>query len=61
MTTSKAPQAYPRAEYLRRLAAVKSEMTRRDLEAMVISSWANVTYLIGNSIRMLAPHALARC
>ncbi|UFW51319.1 MULTISPECIES: M24 family metallopeptidase [Bradyrhizobium] len=58
MTISKAPQAFPREEYLRRLIAVKLEMARRDIDALVVTSWANITYLTGNLTRMLALHAL---
>ncbi|XSC42628.1 hypothetical protein ACF1BQ_030445 [Bradyrhizobium sp. RDT10] len=55
MAISKAPQALTRTEYLRRLAAVKSEMARRDVEALVLTSWA---YLTGNVTRMYSLHAL---
>lgn len=58
MSISKAPQAFPRTEYLRRLAAVKSEMARREVEALVVTSWANITYLTGNRTRMFSMHAL---
>jgi len=58
MAISKAPQAFPRTEYLRRLAAVKAEMARRDVEALVLTSWANITYLTGNVTRMYSLHAL---
>ncbi|XSC42610.1 M24 family metallopeptidase [Bradyrhizobium sp. RDT10] len=58
MTISKAPQAFPRTEYLRRLATVKSEMARRDIDALVVTSWANITYLTGNLTRMFSLHAL---
>lgn len=58
MSISKAPQAFPKTEYLRRLAAVKSEMARREIEALVVTSWANITYLTGNRTRMFSVHAL---
>lgn len=58
MAISKGPQAFPRIEYLRRLAAVKSEMARREVDALVVTSWANVTYLTGNVTRMFSLHAL---
>ena len=58
MAIGKGPQAFPRTEYLRRLAAVKSEMARREIDALVVNSWANITYLTGNFTRMLALHAL---
>ncbi|MBT1516663.1 Xaa-Pro peptidase family protein [Bradyrhizobium sp. SRL28] len=47
MTISKGPQAFPRAEYLRRLAAVKSEMARRDIDTLIINNSSNITYLTG--------------
>ncbi|MER9477137.1 Xaa-Pro peptidase family protein [Mesorhizobium sp. M0520] len=47
MPISKGPQAFPRTEFLRRLAAVKSEMTRREIDAFLISDAHNVTYLTG--------------
>lgn len=49
MTISKGPQLFPREEYLRRLAAVKSEMAQRDIDALVVSSPANITYLSGHT------------
>lgn len=49
MTLSKGRQLFPRTEYLRRLAAVKSEMARRDIDALVVSSPANITYLSGHT------------
>src|SRR5206468_7277416 len=44
---SKGAQAFPRAEYLRRLAAVKAEMGRRDIDALFVSDPYNITYLTG--------------
>ncbi|MCK1554764.1 M24 family metallopeptidase [Bradyrhizobium sp. 177] len=58
MPIVKGPQAFPRAEYLRRLAAVKSEMVRREVDALVVTSWANITYLTGNVTRMHSLHGL---
>lgn len=49
MTISKGPQLFPRAEYLRRLAAVKAEMARRDVDALVVTSPSNITYLSGHT------------
>lgn len=49
MTLSKGRQLFPRTEYLRRLADVKSEMARRDIDALVVSSPANITYLSGHT------------
>lgn len=47
MAMPKGQQAFPRAEYLRRLAAVKEEMGRRGVEALVVTAPANITYLTG--------------
>lgn len=47
MTMPKASQAFPRSEYLRRLTAVKLEMQRRDVEVLVVTTPANITYLSG--------------
>lgn len=47
MTMPKASQAFPRSEYLRRLTAVKSEMERREVEVLVVTAPANITYLSG--------------
>lgn len=47
MTISKGPQVFPRTEYLRRLAAVKAEMARREVDALVVSNIRNITYLTG--------------
>ncbi|RUY13259.1 aminopeptidase P family protein, partial [Mesorhizobium sp. M2A.F.Ca.ET.040.01.1.1] len=58
MTIGKGPQAFPRTEYLRRLSAVKSEMARREVDALVVTSWPNITYLTGNLTRMFSLHAL---
>lgn len=47
MTMYRGPQAFPRTEYLGRLAAVKKEMSRRDLDALVVTSASDITYLTG--------------
>lgn len=47
MTMPKAVQVFPRPEYLRRLSAVKSEMERREVEVLVVTVPANITYLSG--------------
>lgn len=47
MAMPKAPQAFPRSEYLRRLSAVKTEMGRREVDLLVVISPANITYLTG--------------
>ncbi len=59
MTISKAPQAFPRTEYMRRLAVVKSEMARRKVEALVVSNSSNQNYLTGYTARSgYVPQAL---
>lgn len=58
MTITKGSQAFPRAEYLRRHAAVKAEMKRRGVDALIVTSWPNITYLTGNLTRMFSLHAL---
>lgn len=47
MAMPKSSQPFPRYEYLRRLTAVKSEMERRNVEALVVTTPANITYLSG--------------
>lgn len=47
MAISKASQVFPRSEYLRRLAAVKSEMAICGVDAFVVRSPASITYLTG--------------
>lgn len=47
MAIPKGPQAFPRHEYLRRLTAVKSEMERSDVDVLVVTTPANITYLSG--------------
>lgn len=51
MTISKAPQAFPRTEYLSRLAAVKWEMAQRNIDALVATNSSNITYLTGYTAR----------
>lgn len=51
MTINKAQQVFPRTEYLRRLAAVKSEMARREIDALVVSFDRNMNYLTGYTAR----------
>ncbi|MER9402262.1 Xaa-Pro peptidase family protein [Mesorhizobium sp. M0615] len=48
MAVVKGPQVFPRPEYLRRLAAVKVKMAERDIEAVVITESAHITYLTGS-------------
>ncbi|WP_024520839.1 Xaa-Pro peptidase family protein [Bradyrhizobium sp. Tv2a-2] len=49
MTISKGIQLFPRSEYLRRLAAVKAEMARREIDALVVSNPSNIAYLTGHT------------
>lgn len=58
MGIGKGSQAFPRSEYLRRLTTVKAEMARRDVEVLILTHWANITYLTGNVTRMMSQHAL---
>ncbi|WP_392692048.1 aminopeptidase P family N-terminal domain-containing protein [Bradyrhizobium sp. RDI18] len=58
MAISKGLHAVPKAEYLRRLSAVKSEMTRRDINALVATSAANISYLTGNRTRITSLHGI---
>lgn len=47
MPIDKAPQAFPRAEFLRRLAAVKSEMARLEIDTLIVVNSSDITYLTG--------------
>ncbi|PSH60978.1 M24 family metallopeptidase [Phyllobacterium sophorae] len=47
MMVNRGQQAFPRGEYLRRLALVKSEMARRDIDALFVSDGHNIAYLTG--------------
>ncbi|MDX8480125.1 Xaa-Pro peptidase family protein [Mesorhizobium sp. VK24D] len=47
MAMAKGPQAFPRAEYLRRLSSVKAEMERREINALLVTNSADITYLSG--------------
>ncbi|MGR9258576.1 M24 family metallopeptidase [Rhizobium leguminosarum] len=47
MAMPQGPQIFPRNEYLRRLAAVKGEMERREINALMVVAPANITYLTG--------------
>ncbi|WP_441258672.1 aminopeptidase P family N-terminal domain-containing protein [Bradyrhizobium sp. 521_C7_N1_3] len=49
MTVSKGLQAFPRTEYLRRLAALKPEMRRREIDVFFVTSPCNITYLTGHT------------
>ncbi|MGY2932966.1 Xaa-Pro aminopeptidase [Bradyrhizobium sp. GM6.1] len=59
MQISKGPQAFPRSEYLRRTAAVKAEMSRRGVDALIVNNSRNITYLTGCTARTgITPQAL---
>ena len=59
MAIGKGPQAFPRSEYLRRLALVKAEMARRDIDALIISDTHNITYLTGyTALSAYVPQAI---
>ncbi|WOH75645.1 Xaa-Pro peptidase family protein [Bradyrhizobium sp. NDS-1] len=47
MAMPKSSQAFPRSEYLGRLTEVKLEMKRREIDALVVTTPANITYLSG--------------
>lgn len=47
MTSSTEELAFPRTEYQRRLAAVRAEMQRREVDALIVSDRSNITYLSG--------------
>src|SRR5438046_1028864 len=47
MTLERGPQAFPREDYLRRMARVKAEMAKRELETLVVSFERNMNYLTG--------------
>ncbi|RUU13622.1 aminopeptidase P family protein [Mesorhizobium sp. USDA-HM6] len=47
MAMVKGPQAFPRGEYLRRLSAVKAEMVRMGINALLLSNSTDITYLSG--------------
>lgn len=59
MAMPKGPQAFPRAEYLRRLSAVKAEMKRREIDVLMVTTPANITYLSGYTAKSAyVPQAL---
>lgn len=45
----KGGQAFPRDEYMGRVAATKEEMGRRDVRVLVVTDASNITYLTGYS------------
>lgn len=49
MAITKGPQVFPRSEYLRRIASVKSEMAERELHTLVVSFDRSMNYLTGYS------------
>ncbi|MER8402980.1 Xaa-Pro peptidase family protein [Mesorhizobium sp. M1348] len=59
MAMAKGPQAFPRTEYLRRLSAVKAEMERRQINALLVNTSADITYLTGYTAKSgYVPEAL---
>lgn len=59
MSISKGPQVFPRTEYLRRIAAVKAEMVKREVEALVVTFDRSINYLTGYTARSAyVPQAL---
>ncbi|MGY3361810.1 ectoine hydrolase [Bradyrhizobium sp. GM0.4] len=59
MSISKGPQVFPRTEYLRRLAAVKAEMVKREVESLVVTFDRSINYLTGYTARSAyVPQAL---
>ncbi|MBH5391868.1 M24 family metallopeptidase [Bradyrhizobium diversitatis] len=58
MAVTKALQPFPKSEYLRRLIAVKAEMARRGIDALLVTSTSNITYLTGNVSRLYSIHGL---
>lgn len=52
-------QAFPREEYLRRLAIVKGKMGQRGVDMLVVTEPANITYLSGyTALSAYVPQAL---
>ncbi|SDJ98730.1 ectoine hydrolase [Bradyrhizobium sp. Rc2d] len=49
MNVSEIGKAFPRSEYIRRLAAVKSEMERREVDAIIINNPTDLAYLTGHT------------
>lgn len=59
MPVIKGPQVFPRAEFLRRLNAVKLEMGRLEIDALIVGSSADITYLTGYTAKSgYVPQAL---
>ena len=47
MTITRAPQVFPRSEYLRRIAAVKASMAQHEVDTLIVNNIRNITYLTG--------------
>ncbi|RDJ04521.1 M24 family metallopeptidase [Rhizobium grahamii] len=47
MPIVKGPQAFPRAEFLKRLSAVKAEMGRLEIDTLIVGNSSDITYLTG--------------
>lgn len=59
MTICKGPQAFPKAEYMRRLSAVKLDMAQREIDVLMVCNPANITYLTGYTAQSTSfPQAL---
>ncbi|PDT64028.1 hydrolase [Bradyrhizobium ottawaense] len=59
MAMPKGPQPFPRAEYTRRLSAVKLEMERRETDVLMVTNPSNITYLTGYTAKSgYVPQAL---
>lgn len=59
MSVSKGPQVFPRTEYLRRIAAVKAEMVKREVETLIVTFDRSINYLTGYTARSAyVPQAL---
>ncbi|MER9275497.1 Xaa-Pro peptidase family protein [Mesorhizobium sp. M0643] len=59
MPIVKGPQVFPRSEFLRRLAAVKTEMGRLEIDALVVENSSDITYLTGYTAKSgYVPQAL---
>jgi len=59
MSIVKGPQAFPRAEFLRRLSAIKAEMGRREIDTLIVGNSSDITYLTGYTAKSgYVPQAL---
>ncbi|MDK1378273.1 MULTISPECIES: Xaa-Pro peptidase family protein [unclassified Sinorhizobium] len=59
MPIVKGPQVFPRAEFLSRLAAVKSEMERLEIDTLIVGNQTDINYLTGYTAKSAyVPQAL---